>query len=102
MRTKISFHRNENKYIKSSFGKSSFGGLRTTVDRAVLHWFRAKNLDRSWTIGQTGRILFSAEDYTNMSYYNCCGIRPKHSDISKRVREGVFTICGQPLHINEI
>ena len=44
-------------------------------------------------IGQTGRILFSAEDYTNMSYYNCCGIRPKHSDISKRVGEGVFTIC---------
>jgi hypothetical protein len=28
-----------------------------------------------------------------MSYYNCCGIRPKHSDISKRVGEGVFTIC---------
>ena len=44
-------------------------------------------------IGQTGRILFSAEDYTNMSYYNCCGIRPKHSDISKRVGEGVFAIC---------
>ena len=28
-----------------------------------------------------------------MSYYNCCGIRPKHSDTSKRVGEGVFTIC---------
>jgi hypothetical protein len=30
-----------------------------------------------------------------MSYYNCCGIRPKHSNISKRVGdwEGVFTIC---------
>ena len=52
-----------------------------------------QNLDRSWTIGQTGRILCSAEDYTNMSYYNCCGIRSKHSDISKRVGEGVFTIC---------
>jgi hypothetical protein len=24
-----------------------------------------------------------------MSYYNCCGIRPKHSDISKRVGEEV-------------
>ena len=59
----------------------------------VLYWFPTKNIDRSWTIGQTGRILFSAEDYTNMSYYNCCGIRPKHSDISKRVGEGVFTIC---------
>ena len=57
--------------------------------------FYTKNLDRSWTIaiGQTGRIFFSAEDYTNMSYYNCCGIRPKHSNISKRVGEGVFTIC---------
>ena len=39
------------------------------------------------------RHIFSAEDYTNMSYYNGCGIRPKHSNISKRVREGVFTIC---------
>ena len=38
-------------------------------------------------------IFFSAEDYTNMSYYNCCGIRPKHSNISKRVGEGVITIC---------
>jgi hypothetical protein len=28
-----------------------------------------------------------------MSYYNCSGIRPKHSNISKRVGEGVFTIC---------
>ena len=28
-----------------------------------------------------------------MSYYNCCGIRPKHSNISKRVGEGVTTIC---------
>ena len=28
-----------------------------------------------------------------MSYYNCCGIRPKHSNISKRVGEGVVTIC---------
>ena len=52
-----------------------------------------QNIDRSWTIGQTGRILFSAEDYTNMSYYNWCDIRPKHSNISKRVGEGVFTIC---------
>jgi len=30
-------------------------------------------------------IFFSAEDYTNMSYYNCYGIRLKHSNISKRV-----------------
>jgi hypothetical protein len=37
--------------------------------------------------------IFSAEDYTNMSYYNCCGIRPKHSNVSKRVGEGVITIC---------
>ena len=44
-------------------------------------------------IGQTSRNFFSAEDYTNMSYYNCCGIRPKHSNISKRVGEGVITIC---------
>jgi hypothetical protein len=35
----------------------------------VLYWFPTKNLDRSWTIGQTGRNFFSAEDYTNMSYY---------------------------------
>jgi hypothetical protein len=28
-----------------------------------------------------------------MSYYNCCGIGPKHSHISKRVGEGVTTIC---------
>ena len=56
----------------------------------VLYWFPTKN-HRSWsTIGQTGRILFSAEDYTNMSFYNCCGIRPKHSSISKRVGEGLL------------
>ena len=48
-------------------------------------------VSRSWTIGR--EIFFSTEDYTNMSYYNCCGIRPKHSDISKSVGEGVFTIC---------
>jgi hypothetical protein len=47
----------------------------------------------SWTIGQTGRKKISAEDHTNMIYYNCCGIRPKHSNISKRVGKGVFTIC---------
>jgi hypothetical protein len=52
----------------------------------VLYWFPTKNIDRSWTIRQTGRIFFSVEEYTNMSYYNCCGIRPKHSNISKRVR----------------
>ena len=28
-----------------------------------------------------------------MSYYNCCGIRPKHINISKRVWEGVIIIC---------
>jgi len=29
-----------------------------------------------------------------MSYYNCYGIRPKHSNnISKRVGEGDITIC---------
>ena len=39
MRTKISFHRNENKYIKSLFGKSSLGGLRTPVDRAIFFLF---------------------------------------------------------------
>ena len=57
-------------------------------------WFPAKNIDRSWTIGigQTGRNCFSAEDYTNMSYYNCCSIRPKHSNISKRVGEGVSIV----------
>ena len=63
----------------------------------VLYWFPTKNLDRSWTIligiGQTGRNFFSTEDYTNMNYYNCCGIRPKNSNISKRVGEGVITIC---------
>jgi hypothetical protein len=59
----------------------------------VLDWFHTKNLDRSWTIGQTGRIFFSAEDYTNMSYYHCCGNSPKHSNISKKMGEGVFTIC---------
>ena len=39
---------------------------------------------RSWTIAIGRDIFFSAEDYTNMSYYNCCGIRPKHSNISTR------------------
>jgi hypothetical protein len=28
-----------------------------------------------------------------MSYYYCCGIRPKYSNISKRVVEGIITIC---------
>ena len=44
-------------------------------------------------MGKLAEFFFSAEDYTNTSYYNCCGIRPKHSNISKRVGEGVFTIC---------
>jgi hypothetical protein len=44
-------------------------------------------------LGKLAEFFFSAEDYTNMSYYNCCGIRPKHSNISKRVGEGVITIC---------
>jgi hypothetical protein len=35
----------------------------------VLYWFPTKNLDRSWTIGQTGRIFFSAEDYTTTCKY---------------------------------
>ena len=35
--------------------------------------------------------IFSAEDYTNMSYYNLCGTRPKHSNISKK--GGGITIC---------
>jgi hypothetical protein len=58
----------------------------------VLYWFPTENIDRSWTIGQTGINKNSAEDYTNTSYYNCCGIRPKHSNISNRVG-GVTTIC---------
>ena len=67
----------------------------------VLYWFPTKNIDRSWTIGQTGRIFFSAEDYTNMSYYNCCGIRPKHSNISKRGGGGYYNLCGiRPKHSN--
>ena len=48
-------------------------------------------VSRSWTIGRD--IFFSTEDYTNMSYYNCCGIRPKQSNISKRMGEEVITIC---------
>jgi hypothetical protein len=70
--------------------------------KCVLYWFPTKNLDRSWTIGQTGRIFFSAEDYTNMSYYNCCDIRPKHSNISKKVGEGdIYNLCGiRPKHSN--
>jgi hypothetical protein len=36
MRTKILFHRNKNKYIKSSFVKSSFDRLRNPVDPAFL------------------------------------------------------------------
>ena len=40
MRTKISFHRNENKY-----GKSSFGGLRTTVDRAIFIFILVSSKD---------------------------------------------------------
>ena len=69
----------------------------------VLYWFPTKNIDRNWTIGQTGRIFFSAEDYTNMNYYNCCGIRPKHNNISKRVvrpkhsnisKGGYYILCG--------
>jgi hypothetical protein len=31
-----------------------------------------------------------AEDYTNMSYYNLCGIRSQHSNISKRKKGGVL------------
>jgi hypothetical protein len=45
MRTKISFDRNENKYIKSLFGKSSFGGLRTPVDHAIFYFFLVSSKD---------------------------------------------------------
>ena len=61
----------------------------------VLYWFPTKSKESRkkldhWANWQN---FFSAEDYTNMSYYNCCGISPKHSNISKRVGEWVFTIC---------
>ena len=39
-----------------------------------------------WTFEQVGKdICFSAEDYTNWSYYNdeMCGTRSKHSNIKK-------------------
>jgi hypothetical protein len=36
------------------------------------------------TVEQIGRHLSSAEDYTNMSYYNLCGIRSQDSPITKR------------------
>ena len=42
----------------------------------------------SWTFEQIGRHLSSAEDYTNMTCYNLCGINSKHSNISNK---GGFT-----------
>ena len=33
-------------------------------------------------LAETARHLSSSEDYTNMSYYNLCGIRSQHSNIS--------------------
>jgi hypothetical protein len=35
-------------------------------------------------------LYLTAEDYTNMSYYNLCGIsyRSQHSNISKRKKRG--------------
>jgi hypothetical protein len=44
---------------------------------------------RSYRIATVGKIcrewhLSSAEDYTNMNYYNLCGNRSQHSSISKR------------------
>jgi hypothetical protein len=61
----------------------------------ISHLFYTGFLQRIIKVGPLGKLaeLFSAEDYTNMSYYNCCGIRPKHSNISKRVGERVITIC---------
>ena len=39
----------------------------------------------SWTVEQIGKdMFFSAEDYTNMNYYNLCGINSKHSNISNK------------------
>jgi hypothetical protein len=37
----------------------------------------------SWTIEQIDRHRSSAEDYTNMSYYNLCGIGSQQNNISK-------------------
>jgi hypothetical protein len=37
----------------------------------------------SWTIKQIDRHRSSAEDHTNISYYNLCGIGSQHSNISK-------------------
>ena len=47
-----------------------------------------KQLDRS---ANWPRHLSSAEEYTNMSYYNLCGIRSQHSNISKgKKRRGTY------------
>ena len=50
-----------------------------------------------WTFEQVGKdICFSAEDYTNLSYYNdeMCGTRSKHSNIKKRGDLYIQTFTG--------
>jgi hypothetical protein len=61
----------------------------------VLYWFPTKSRESRkkldhWANWQKKN---SAEDYTNMSYYNCCGIRPKHSNISN------YNLCGIEIKI---
>jgi hypothetical protein len=46
------------------------------------------------------RHLSSAEDYTNMSYYNLCGIRSQHSNISEGKKGGGWgtsQVCKTPI-----
>jgi hypothetical protein len=40
-------------------------------------------MDTGSPTGNWQRHLSSAEDYSNMSYYNLCGIGSQHSNISK-------------------
>jgi len=56
----------------------------------VLHFHYLQRIYRSWTIGQIDRHIFSAEDYTNMSYYNNCGIRPSTVTFQKRWGRGLL------------
>ena len=65
MRTKISFHRNENKYIKSSFGKSSFGGLRTTVARVIFIFILVSSKDYRSLVSLIKVMTFRENHFQN-------------------------------------
>jgi hypothetical protein len=56
----------------------------------ILKYYPWTILRWKWLQFFSVRHLSSAEDYTNKTYYNLCGINSRHSNISKGVGDGTY------------